>query len=55
MNHTNVTQHGRSTDFNVQETCSSCDMKKTLNIDGVYSDRCLSKAIQDVSIYESTQ
>ena len=24
---TNVTQHGRSTDFNTQETCSSCDMK----------------------------
>ena len=30
-----LTQHGRSTDFNAQETCSSCDMKKTLNIDGV--------------------
>ena len=28
VNDTNVTQHGRSTDFNAQETCSSCDMKK---------------------------
>ena len=31
------------------------DMKKTLNIDGVYSDNCPTKAIHDVSIYESTQ
>ena len=60
MNGTNLTygkiwQHGRSTDFNTRETCSSWDIKKLQNIDGIYSDRCPSKPIHDVSVYESTQ
>ena len=55
LTHGKIWQHGRSTDCNAQDMSFHWDMRKTLNMDGIHSDRCRSKAIHDVSIYESTQ